>query len=288
MKEVLTPPGLRSELLPQLRRILESISQLKELIGPIPEFHIVVDANILIEEVRWRQIKRRNRAARSHLEECIVAGTIVGYITPAVVNEVEEKLSVLACESGHPPEDWLAEWENYRTLFRIEEPPQTEIAGFIDGQDPDDAPTLALAKSVSACGILSRDSDIKAMGGRVIPVAFVLEARDYSRRTAITATIKIGGYVLATGIGNALQMLIPTLKRGTTWFQELPEGIKIIIVAALIVAALHPKSRDAVLACLKRAGTGLTDLLPSIVQSMVYLANVVEQNRATPPTLPID
>lgn len=43
----------RSDSLPSLRRTLKSVDLLMRLIGPIAEFHIVIDANILIREILW-------------------------------------------------------------------------------------------------------------------------------------------------------------------------------------------------------------------------------------------
>ncbi len=180
----------RSDLLPTLRRAVESIDQLKHLVGPIAEFHVVVDANILIADLLWILEKRRSNTARTGLQECIRAETIIAYVAPTVVAEVEEKLPLITAERGLCHDAWRPEWGSYKSMLRIQEPDPVSLQRYADGQDPDDAPTLALADVIAASGILTRDSDIPAMGGNPIPVEFVLEMRDYSRKTAVSGLLR--------------------------------------------------------------------------------------------------
>jgi hypothetical protein len=276
----------RSDVLPNLRRTIEAFEQLKQLVGPIVEFHIVVDANVLIQDILWILLKRRNTAARTSLQECIVAKTIIAYVTPMLVMEVEEKLTTIIAERGLTPGVWQPAWANYKSLLHIEEPNDSALERYASGQDPDDAPTLALADTLEACGILSRDSDVAAMGGRIIPIEFIIQARDYSRKAAVSVSIQNGGYFVVVGMSGSVQLLASAVKQCVAWLQPLPRGTEILALAALIIIVLHPKVRKPTAASLVAIGKKLPGPLAQALQITFWLAKLAEENVASPPLLP--
>lgn len=277
--------ALHSDLLPDLRQCVETIDYLKRLLGPIAVFHVVVDANIIISDILWLLTKRRNPIATTALQECIAAGTIVVYVTPMVIAEVK-RFPLEARNQRFDLEAWMAELDSYKQSLQVMEPDPNHVEKYKKGQDPDDAPTLALADVISACGILSKDGDIEAMGGKVIPIEFVLQARDYSRKAVVSVSIQVGGYFFVVSASGVLQVLMRALKSGTAWFRTLPDPVKFLTFVALILVALNTRSRHALSAWLKRFGAELSDALPQILEIVVCLANAVTENRAVPPTLP--
>jgi predicted nucleic acid-binding protein len=276
----------RSDKLPDLRRTLAALAEIGRVIGPVAQFNVVVDANILISEVLWLIKKRRDPAAKSSLQESIVAETIIAYVTSRVISEVEQHLARISDERGIPMAVWTAEWSNYQRLLNIKDPDSAIVAKYSIGQDPDDAPTLALAETISACGILSRDSDIEAMGGRVLPIAFIIEARDYSRNATVYVSLQIGGYGILLGTFNALRLLASAVRVGLAWFNRLPDGIKIATLVALLVAVVHPKSRAAMIAGLREAVAAMSDAGPAMLQNMVEVARTADLYRPKVPEVP--
>ena len=275
-----------SELLPTLRRVLEAVGQLKDLIGPIANFHIVVDANILIADILWLQTKRNNLQAKTALQECISAGTIIAYITPIVVREVEEKLLLKAAKCGLRSDELIEKWNDYKKDLHIREPESDNVTKYIGGQDPDDAPTLALADLINACGIFSRDSDIKAMGGKIIPIEFILQARDYSRKSAVSVSLQMGGYFLVFVTIESLQVLIHFLQKSGKLFYELPTYLKIFLVFSFILLVIYPTSRNLMISYIKTTRIKLFNVSPQILQYVVDFMRVIEENQMLPPTLP--
>lgn len=266
---------------------MESVDFLGQLVGPIAEFHIVIDSNILIREIIWAG-KRERAAARTMLHECIVAGTIIAYVTPTIVSEVEEHLTSVAVKYKLSPAQCLAEWAIYKQMLHVREPDHASLEKYVGGQDPDDAPTLALADMLGAFGILTRDSDILAMGGNCIPVGFVVRARDYSRKTTVSLSIQIGGYYVSIGAIQAFLLVVSALRHGVSLFRGLPPQIKIFAFMVLAFIAAYPKSRYLAISSLKALRRGLPDALPrQILQTILYLADMAADNYALPPTIPI-
>lgn len=276
----------RSDGLPALRRTVNAADQLRQLVGPIAEFSIVIDANILISDMLWILERRRDPAARPALQECILAETIIAYVTPRVVSEVEEWLPIIFArrDSTHGP--WLPEWVSYKAMLRIQEPDPDGLRPYEAGVDPDDAPTLALADMISACGILTKDPHIAAMGGKMIPGDFVREARSYSRKAMVSVSVQVGGYYFAIATIEAFQLATVAVKLGIGWFRTLPDAIKAVAMLALILSALHPKTRNTLAAGLKRVAERTHDvLLPAVLQTVLGLIELAAEHAVAPPVL---
>jgi predicted nucleic acid-binding protein len=281
-KEGPKEPVLRSDMLPILGRAVEADAQLKKLLGTIPQFQIVVDANVLLGQIKWAT-QRKDAAAKTSLCECILAGTIVAYVTPTIVSEVDEHLFDVAIKYKLSPKVCRSEWTILKQLLRVKEPDHAIVEKYINGQDPDDAPTLALADMLAASGILSRDSDIRAMGGNCIPDEFVVQARDYSRKATISISIEMGGYYVVIGAAQALPVLLGALKRSVTWTRSLPDNLKLIALTVLIFVVVHPRTRNSIVEFLE----GMGRRLPDALQIILYLADMAANNQAVPPTLPV-
>lgn len=278
-------PRVDSAKLSSLRDLVAATLSLKELIGPIAQFHVVVDANILIGEVIWAA-ERKTPTGRTKLHESIRAGTIVAYATPRVMSEVEEHLPGVAARRDRDVGTYLDEWASVRTLVRIEEPDFSVVEKYAGGQDPDDAPTLALAEIIGALGIVTKDTDIAAMGGNCIPYRFIEAARDYSRQAALNVTIQVGGYYIAVGAGHGFMGAMAALESCATWFRGLQTEFKILFFVALVAAIAHPRSRGLIVS----AVTTLLERFPyrlaaDLFQCAMVLGELVISNPAVPPQL---
>lgn len=282
-----TEPIFPSDMLPSVRQIVETVDQLRQALGPVASFHIVVDANILIGDVLWLLDKRRKRDARTSLQECIVAGTIIAYVTPSVIREVEEKLVIQAAKRGLNTKAWTAAWTDYKSTLHVREPNQATVEQYALGRDPDDAPTLALADMLGACGILTRDRDIAAMGGNAISIGFLLEARDYSRKAAVSVSIQVGGYYIIVGASEAVRFVTAATKHCTEWFRRQPPLTKLAAFLLLGSLLAHPRSRGAIASALKSTAGRFPDILLQTIQATLALIRLTAENHAVPPAVPV-
>lgn len=282
----LAEPIFYSDFLPTLREFIESVDHLRRIIGPIASFHVVVDANILISDVLWHLTKKKKPSAQTMLQECIGAGTIIAYATPTVIREVEEKLPLRASQCGLHADVWMPIWSEYTSVLKVREPESSIIERYAAGQDPDDAPTLALADMLTACGILTRDSDIAAMGGNAIPIEFVLHARDYSRRAVVSVSIKIGGYYVCIGATEGFSLLTKATKQCGAWLRKQPVAVRLGAFLVLLSLIVHPRSRNAIVELLQAVGSKVPGILAQLVQVTAALAHMAADNDAVPPTVP--
>jgi hypothetical protein len=66
-----------SDSLVGMRHLLASVPVLCALLREVVQVRLVMDANIVQQEIRWRSAGRRNRVARSSLQEAIDSGVVV-------------------------------------------------------------------------------------------------------------------------------------------------------------------------------------------------------------------
>jgi hypothetical protein len=74
-----TAPIIRSDTLPELRRVLEKLPALREYLGDVLRVVLVLDACCVQSELRWRLGSRKNPAARTYLHEAMVSGVVVAF-----------------------------------------------------------------------------------------------------------------------------------------------------------------------------------------------------------------
>lgn len=278
--------ALRSDLLRELRQLLNGMQELKKVVGHVAEFVVVADTNILLFEIIWLMKGRKNSMARTALEESVAAGTITVFATPQIVAEVERHLPRLAAERGLAADACATEWARYKErLLRVREPSAILTEKYRRGRDPDDASTLALADEIGADGILTEDKDIKGMGGTSIPFVFTLEARDYSRKTVVSVSIRLGGCFIMLGAINAAEAIALVVRGCWNWLRALPDPVKLIALAAALFAVVHPDSRRAIILALSNVAEALSATLPSICEVIVEAARQEARHRAPTPAI---
>ncbi len=270
--------AIRSELLGELRKI----EWLRSTLGALAQFTIVVDANIILGDLLWLVKKRRNPDAVTELMECISAGTITAYISRSVLNEVTKHIPSIAKQKNLPEDELNAEWKTYRKLLKVRTPRKSLIDKYAKGQDPDDAPTLALADMIRACGILSKDSDIVAMGGIVIELSFTQIARDYSRKTAIRAAIQFTGTSGIIVAGLAVKVAADSL----IWLtQSMPKPVLLLFFVAALAILADQKSREKVIALLQPLTASISENSPIVLDFLARLGSTLAENYTPAPEI---
>jgi predicted nucleic acid-binding protein len=263
---------------------LREIEGLKGVLGPLAQFVVVVDANVILGDLIWLVSKRKKPDARTELMECIQAGTIVAYITRTVLVEIDEHITTIAADKDIPEEALRQEWKTYRKLIKVRTPRKTLVDRHKGGQDPDDAPTLALAKMLPAVvGILSKDTDIVAMGGLVIESDFTRQARDYSRKTAVAATIRYSGGIALTVSWVVIDVALKSIKGFVARLRELPVLVQAIIFVAVIAIASNKKAQGKVIAMVEKS-TSLTADWSFLLRLLARVGATLAENTVPAPT----
>ena len=270
---------IRSEMLAHLR----AIDGFKEIIGPIAQFTIVVDANIILGDLIWLVKERKNPESQTELMECIKAGTIIAYAPRTVYDEVNEHISTIAARNNISEDLLRKEWKSYRKLIKIRTPRKALVDRYKGRQDPDDAPTLALEKMIHADGILSKDTDIVAMGGLVIELDFTKQARDYSRKTAVAATIRLGAGLSFVAAWTVVELALKAIQGFIEWFRSLPDWIQAIIFTAFLVVMLDDRVLTRISAMLASLQEDFLGGKKELVAPFLSLCQTYTENVVQPP-----
>lgn len=221
-----------------LREVLDKNSSLRDAIGPIVQFRIVVDANFVIQDLT-QHVRYPERGATA-LEE-LVKATVVEVFAPRWLDsEMASAIPQVAAKRKLPEEELWAHWMEYRTLLKWDE---TYLTASGDGEsvvDPKDMPYVQLEKAIGAHGILSQDRHIEKMGGNRLTLDFVLSTRSYARATVVTLGLRVCGLMLGVVALKALMKLLQVFGRV---IGKLPDSARAILLVSIIAALAHPGAR---------------------------------------------
>ncbi len=271
--------AVRSERLKQLREIVDSWESLRSVLGVAARFTLVVDSNVVLGDILWLVAERRDSSAKTQLMETIEAGTLDVYVPPKLLDEVEEKISLIAEEKGLDQGSMYAEWQTYQKVLKITEPDDENVELLRKGVDPDDADFIALASEVMAAGIFSKDKHIEMMGGNMISIQCVAALRDYSRATAVEMHIKVNGIILAIASISALRGLAHGCKVLFNRISIAPGWVKVALLVSLTYVALNPKARETVGNLLNSAFSHLRGATPHVLSFIAEASKVANEHQ---------
>jgi hypothetical protein len=175
------------------------------------------------------------------------------------------------------------EWKKYRKLVKVRTPRKALVDRYKDGQDPDDAPTIALEKMLRAAGTLSKDPDILAMGGLVIEMDFTKRAKDYSRKTAVVATIQLSGGAVVLVSGGALALIWKSIQSATVWLKKLPVPVQLSLFVAIVAVALNQHTQKRVTALIGQISASISDYWPDVLSLLTSMGTELAENTVPPP-----
>ncbi|MHB8386394.1 PIN domain-containing protein [Metallibacterium sp.] len=273
--------NIRSETLAFLR----TLEWAKQFVGTLAQFVIVVDANVVLCDLIWLASRRRNPTATTSVMECIVAGTFVAYISGSALSEIEEHIPRIARENNLPLATLRAEWKQYRKLLKKRTPKQSIVDRYRDGRDPDDAPHLALAEQLDAAGILSNDTDLVAMGGRVLEMEFSIEARYYSRKMAVAVSMKVLGVTAILGAVTATKIIGELAGEAIRLFARLPPAYRLLILIAILLLANNERVQDGAKKTFSRIRDALAGNAPGALEFISKASETYSKNVVPPPQL---
>jgi hypothetical protein len=233
---------LRSDKLPILLRLAQSISAFSPFMRDFVQFKVVLDASAAQEHLRWLLGKRTNPSATTSIHEAIVSGVVVAFAPSYIECEIIEHEDEIAADTGTTTAEvhrlWLTIRESLQ-LYPMDSVPE-EVRQLVDH---DDEPYRIVRQQTGARAILTRDPHFKKMGEPVVLERIDIALRDYAR----ASTIKIG-VVLGSGMAFAvsfemLPMLLRMLKSVAGWIRRQPPTTQLAIICGLLIIVIHPKSR---------------------------------------------
>ncbi len=241
-------------------------------LGRIFKMRLVVDANIILRDVRWLATKRKSPVARTALLEVVESGTLEVYVPSQLYEEVGRHIDRFSAEEDIDRSRMLEGWAAYQKHLNVLDPDEDRIRPYRAGVDPDDAVFLALAEAVGAKGVLSNDRHISQMGGKRISIDCVFSLRDYSRAAAIEWNIKVGGITLGLLGFHVIGQIISGVKNLGQSIARAPDWVKASIVMGAILLMLHPGARKKISSGLELAFGALRSSAPPIFSMIMDAA----------------
>lgn len=235
--------------------------------GEFIKIDLVVDANIILGDIRWMLRKAKTEETRTALLEVLEAGTVTCYAPEFLKLEILKNIPVIA-ESNDFDEDKAQKlWSRFQhriNFIETGDAPNPEQL-----QDPKDWPYLRVQEIIGAT-ILSKDTDIPAMNGRVAPINLTATLRSYARESAIELHLRFFGYaaiaipsVLIFEVGKLVaEVVSKNLPKPPKWVW----GASIGLVVALLI---YPPSR----AWLKNKVVGLGE---AAIPAMDKIMNLIQ------------
>jgi predicted nucleic acid-binding protein len=266
-------PVATSDDLAELRKAIEALPALAHQIGQAKVVRLVLDANLIIGDIRWLVKKRTTPGARTALQEALASRTIAGFAPSFLDDEVRKELASVARDEELSVDAMFAEWAWYRERITFYEAarPTEEVRADPGTADPKDLPYVETYLAVGAAGIVTADSDLSRMRTQTVRIEIVLELRSYARAAAVELTIKFGGVVLGTvGMAAAVQ-LISAFGWIVGAFRRLSPALQLITTAAILAALLHRPARERLLGLLSRGWCHFVDALKVLAPAFVEL-----------------
>ncbi len=202
------------------------------------QVRLVLDANLVQRELRWRLRSRKNEKARSALHEAIDSGTLIAFAPTALIREIDKHIPDIAQYAKVSEEKARNEWGKLRQLIHFHEPGfGTAPAEYVD---PDDAPYKQVCIELGANAVYSKDSHFKSMDVPLLMLDLDQIFREYARANSIKLAFHIGSaFTLTISVG-VLKELLKLCGRG---IERVPVPLKIGFLVGIGGLLIHPRSR---------------------------------------------
>ena len=282
MRTSLLPEDLfsvRSDKLRELRASLTYLRKLNYPIGAVAKFSLVVDTNIILGELRWLVARRSSNEAKSSLMEIVEAETVELYAPPALFEEVEEKIPLLAAAQGLDGEAMRLHWQAYKERITLVVPDEGLVRPLRSGADPDDAEFVALEKMLGADGVLSKDRHISMMGGNRISLDCVFRLRNYSRAAAVELNIRVAGVHFAIVGFVGIRACLGGIKALGAGIRNAPDWLKAALLLTALLTLAQPRARAKVLETISGILDGFASATPSLVKLVSDVAHTAQLNQ---------
>lgn len=180
----------RSETIPAARELLKQMPSTRNEFSLL-RIPVIVDANVVLQGIRWMLTKRKSPGAVPELLEVLEAETLQAYAPTFMEAEILSVLPDFSAIHGMDESEANALWVRYRSRIQFLDVGGPD-AGAPGQRDPKDAPYLRLQAQLQIA-IHSKDKDIPAMGGALIHQGLLITLRAYSREAAIALNLRVMG-----------------------------------------------------------------------------------------------
>lgn len=239
----LTPSLFRSDTFKNLYELIQAIPGLAALLQKVIRIEIVIDANVVLAEIRFRLKQRRNPDARSDLGEAIDSGIVIVIAPHYLISEIDDAhLSRILYGTGKTLVDARREWDGLRPKIRLYKP-VSEGDPAIRAVDPDDVPYVVTCEETGAHAINSRDKHLKRMGAPVVSGIPDRALRDCARSGAVVLGITVSSGFALTVTYASFRGVWLLLEKAFEGFCSLPTWAKILIAGGVVAIVVQPQFR---------------------------------------------
>lgn len=230
----------RSNLLPTLAHWIRGAAANDSSLLDIEVFSVVLDANKVIAEIRWRLSKRTKPHALSGIFESIEARVLIAYVPSYLEHEIFENAEKISFEVGKSTEAILEEWRRIKPFLRVHDTAMQQVE-VIELADPKDLVYMAAQQQLGVSAIYSADPHFQRMGAPLVKGQIDQDLRDYARGTAVTIGVSLGS-------GIVVSITIPTVfrlfKSSLDWTLRQPLPVQIALAAVLFTLLRNPRVRS--------------------------------------------
>lgn len=131
------------------------------LLDRFDSYSVVLDSSIVVEDIRWKVMKRRNPAIRSLLDRALDSTLLIPFVPDILLQQVEENLNELSARHGIPAQRFFEEWEKLKPCLQLVPIADGDLEA-VEIRDVTDAPFVAAQRQTNACSIISNDNDFHA------------------------------------------------------------------------------------------------------------------------------
>jgi hypothetical protein len=261
----LTPLVFRSDTFKNLYELIQIIPGLAALLQTVIRVEMVIDANVVLSEIRFR-LRRRNPEARSDLGEAIDSGVVIVIAPHRLISEIDdEHLSRILDGTGKTVVDARREWKNLRPKIRLYRP-ISEGDSALRAIDPEDVPYAVTCEETGAHAIHSRDKHLKRMGAPVVRGIPDRALRDCARSGAVVMGITVSSSVAITVTYASVRGIWSLVEKAFEGFCSLPAWTKILIVGAAVAIVAQPKFRAGVAEKWNKLRSAFVSAAPDILE----------------------
>ncbi len=128
------------------------------LLDRFESYSVVLDSSIVVEDIRWKVMKRRNAAIRSLLDRALDSALLIPYVPDVLPQQVEENLNELSERHGIPAQRFFEEWDKLKPRLQLVPVSDGDLEA-VEIRDVTDAPFVAAQRQTNSYSIVSNDKD---------------------------------------------------------------------------------------------------------------------------------
>lgn len=234
---------LKSDYLPLFHKFIKEIKVSPNLVKAVRCFSLIIDANIVIEDIRFLCIHREKNYRRA-VQEISESGTARFYAPTWLETEVIAKSAKICAEINISEEVYINIWYEYKKHIVFREETPSYLPDDVKSIDEKDVPYVELYYHADADAVVSKDKHISMMGAHQVTPEFLIDLRNYARSKSVELGIIHHGIYTTSiaveafkGAGNLAILLGKRFSRLNPWIQAA-------IIFGGIALVAHPKSRN--------------------------------------------